>query len=116
LHDEITADYTDMICAATPEEMETRRKAFMRKWRLEHRAIADSLFTFTRLPTIPWRSARTSNAIVRLHEEFKQRIKTQSVLPSAETAATLRRCTHSVTTAGRLATSRRWFAINCRES
>jgi len=33
-----------------------------------------------------WRSARTSNAIERLHEEFKRRIKTQTVLPSADTA------------------------------
>jgi transposase-like protein len=30
-----------------------------------------------------------SNAIERLHEEFKRRIKTQTVLPSAETAAML---------------------------
>jgi transposase-like protein len=30
---------------------------------------------------------RTSNAIERLHEEFKRRIKTLIVLPSAETAA-----------------------------
>ena len=34
LHDEITADYTDLIYAATPEEIEQRRKAFLRKWRL----------------------------------------------------------------------------------
>jgi hypothetical protein len=33
LHEEITADYTDMIYAATREEIETRRKAFIRKWR-----------------------------------------------------------------------------------
>jgi transposase-like protein len=32
---------------------------------------------------------RTSSAIARLHEEFKRRIKTQTVLPSAETAAIL---------------------------
>src|ERR1700719_3083674 len=96
LHDEITADYTDMIYAATPEEIEVRRKAFIRKWRLKHRAVADSLeeagerlFTFTRLPPSQWRSARTTNAIERLHEEFKRRIKTQTVLPSAETAAML---------------------------
>ena len=38
LHDEITADYNDMIYAATREEIETRRKAFIRKWRLKHRA------------------------------------------------------------------------------
>jgi len=96
LHDEVTADYTDMIYAATPEEIETRRKAFIRKWRLKCRAVADSLeeagdhlFTFTRLPPSQWRSARTTNAIERLHEEFKRRIKTQTVLPSADTAAML---------------------------
>ncbi len=43
LHDEITADYNDMIYAATREEIEARRKAFIRKWRLKHRAVADSL-------------------------------------------------------------------------
>jgi putative transposase len=96
LHEEIGADYTDMVYAATSEEIEARRKAFIRKWRLKHRAVADSLeeagerlFTFTRLPPSQWRSARTTNAIERLHEEFKRRIKTQTVLPSAETAAML---------------------------
>ncbi len=96
LHEEITADYTDMIYAATRQEIETRRKVFIRKWRLKHRAVADSLeeagdrlFTFTRLPPSQWRSARTTNAIERLHEEFKRRIKTQTVLPSADTAAML---------------------------
>ncbi len=96
LHDEITADYNDMIYAATAEEIAIRRKAFIRKWRLKHRAVADSLeeagdrlFTFTRLPPGQWRSVRTTNAIERLHEEFKRRIKTQTVLPSADTAAML---------------------------
>jgi putative transposase len=96
LHEEITADYNDMIYAATREEIETRRKAFIRKWRLKHRAVADSLeeagdrlFTFSRLPQSQWRSVRTTNAIERLHEEFKRRIKTQTVLPSADTAAML---------------------------
>lgn len=94
LHEEITADYNDMIYAAAPEEIAGRRKAFIRKWRLKHRAVADSLeeagdrlFTFARLPPSQWRSLRTTNAIERLHEEFKRRIKTQTVLPSADTAA-----------------------------
>ncbi len=90
-----------MIYAATSmrrrvRRFEARRKAFIRKWRLKHRALADSLeeagdrlFTFTRLPPSQWRSARTTNAIERLHEEFKRRIKTQTVLPSADTAAML---------------------------
>ena len=96
LHEEVSADYTDMIYAATPKEVEERRRAFIRKWRLKCRAVADSLeeagdrlFTFTRLPPGQWRSARTSNAVERLHEEFKRRIKTQTVLPSPETAAML---------------------------
>jgi putative transposase len=96
LHEEITADYNDMIYAATRKEIEARRKAFIRKWRLKHRAVADSLqeagerlFTFTRLPPSQWRSVRTTNAIERLHEEFKRRIKTQTVLPSADTGAML---------------------------
>ena len=96
LHDEITADYTDMVYAETRQQIEARRKAFIRKWRLKHRAVADSLeeagerlFAFTRLPPGQWRSVRTTNAIERLHEEFKRRIKTQTVLPSADTAAML---------------------------
>jgi putative transposase len=96
LHDEVTADYNDMIYATTGEEIAARRKAFIRKWRHKYRAVADSLeeagdrlFAFTRLPPSQWRSLRTTNAIERLHEEFKRRIKTQTVLPSADTAAML---------------------------
>ena len=43
MHEEIGADYTDMIYAATPEDIAMRRKGFIRKWRLKHRAVADSL-------------------------------------------------------------------------
>ena len=96
LRQEITCDYNDMIYAATPEEIAAKRKAFLRKWRLKHSPVANSLeeagdrlFTFTRLPPSQWKSARTTNAIERLHEEFKRRIKTQTVLPSADTAAML---------------------------
>ena len=53
----VSADYTDMIYAETAKEIEERREAFLRKWRLKCRAVADSLeeagdrlFTFTRLP------------------------------------------------------------------
>ena len=74
--------------------MPAPRKAFLRKWRLCCPAVApsleeagDRLFAFLRLPPSRWKSAYTTNAIERLHEEFKRRIKTQTVLPSAETAA-----------------------------
>jgi putative transposase len=96
LHEEISADYRDMIYAGTKQEVEAKRRAFIRKWRLKCPAVAasleeagDKLFTFTRFPKSQWKSIRTSNAIERLHEEFKRRIKTQTVLPSAETAAML---------------------------
>jgi putative transposase len=96
LHEEVSADYNDMIYVGSKPEIEAKRKAFIRKWRLKYRAVADSLeeagdklFTFTRFPKSQGKSIRTSNAIERLHEEFKRRIKTQTVLPSAETAAML---------------------------
>ncbi len=57
LHEEISNDYKGMIYAQTKPEVEARRKAFVRKWRLKCRAVADSLeeagdklFTFTRFP------------------------------------------------------------------
>ena len=96
MHDELSEDYRDMIYADTASEVETRRKAFVRKWRLKCRAVADSLaeagdklFTFTRLSKSQWKSARTTNAIERLNEEFKRRIKTQTVLPCPETVPML---------------------------
>ena len=96
LAEEIKADYADIIYADSPQAVEKRRKAFVRKWRDKCEAVAasleeagDQLFTFTRLPVEQWKSARTTNAIERLHLEFKRRIKTQTVLPSAETAAML---------------------------
>lgn len=96
LHEEISNDYRDMIYAATRQEIEARRKAFRRKWRLKCRTVADSLeeageklFAFTRFPPDQWKSIRSTNAIARLHEEFKRRIKTQAVLPCVETAAML---------------------------
>ena len=94
--EEIAADYTDMIYAADAATVAKKRKTFLNKWFVKCEAVAasleeagDQLFTFTRLPVEQWKSARTTNAIERLHEEFKRRIKTQTVLPSAETAAML---------------------------
>jgi putative transposase len=96
LAEEVAADYADMVYATDAAEVEKRRKAFLRKWRDKCEGVAtsleeagDKLFTFTRLPAEQWKSARTTNAIERLHLEFKRRIKTQCMLPSAETAAML---------------------------
>src|SRR4051794_41934808 len=61
LHEEVSADYTDMIYAAAAQEIEQRRRAFLRKWRLKCRAVADSLgeaggggSPLTPAPPRPW--------------------------------------------------------------
>jgi transposase-like protein len=96
LHEEVRTDFNDMMHARTAAEVVARRKAFLAKWKLRCRPVATSLeeagerlFTFVRYPSEQWRSLRTTNAIERLHEEFKRRIKTQCLLPCAETAAML---------------------------
>ena len=73
MHEELGDDYRDMIYADTAAEIEKRRKAFLRKWRLKCKAVAESLeeagdrlFTFTRLDPSQWKAARTTNAIERL--------------------------------------------------
>jgi putative transposase len=70
LHDEIKADFNDMVRAKTAIEVLARRKAFLGKWRLRCRAVADSLeeagprlFTFLRYPPAQWRSLRTTDEI-----------------------------------------------------
>ena len=70
-----------MIYAATAKEIGQRRRPFLRRWWLKCRAVADSLeeagealFALTRLPPSQWKSARTTNAVERLHKEFKRRV------------------------------------------
>src|SRR3954465_2121377 len=65
LREEVAADYTDMIYAATAKEIEARRRTFLRKWRPKCRAVADSLeqagerlFSLTPPPPRPRNSAR----------------------------------------------------------
>ena len=96
LHEEVKAEFNDMVHAKTAADVQAKRKAFLAKWKLRCRPVADSLeeagehlFTFLRYPPGQRRSLRTTNAIERLHEEFKRRIKTQCLLPCAETAAML---------------------------
>jgi transposase-like protein len=76
MRDEVSTDYNDMIYAASAADIEKKRKAFLRKWRLRCQAVADCLeeagdrlFVFTKLPASQWKGARTTNAIERLHEE-----------------------------------------------
>lgn len=49
----------------------------------------DRLFTFLRFPPSQWKSLRTTNAIERLNEEFRRRIKVQGLLPAGESVCML---------------------------
>src|SRR5208282_6541288 len=58
---------TTTIYAKTKQEIEAKRKVFIRKWRLKCHAVADSLeeagdrlFTFARFPESQWKSIRTT--------------------------------------------------------
>ena len=70
LHDEIKADFNDLVHAKSAAEVVAKRKAFLAKWRLRCRPVATSLeeagerlFTFLRYPPEQWRSLRTTDEI-----------------------------------------------------
>lgn len=96
LHDELKADYSRMMYADTDEEAQKLREAFLTKWKSKCPAVArsfeeagDRLFTFLRFPPSQWRSLRTTNAIERLQEEFRRRVKVQGVQPSGDSVCML---------------------------
>jgi len=96
LHEELKADYTLMMYADTAEQAVVQRKLFLEKWRVKCPAVArsleeagDRLFTFLRFPRCQWKSLRTTNAIERLNEEFRRRVKVQGMQPSSESVCML---------------------------
>ncbi len=96
LHEELKEDYRRMMYADTAEEAIAERTVFLGKWRPKCPAVAksleeagDRLFTFLRFPTCQWRSIRTTNAIERLNEEFRRRVKVQGLQPNGESVCML---------------------------
>ncbi len=53
------------------------------------REAGDELLTFFGFPKAQWKTLRTTNAIERLNEEFRRRVKTQGSLPSEDAAMVL---------------------------
>ena len=49
----------------------------------------DELLTFFSFPKAQWKTLRTTNAIERLNEEFRRRVKTQGSLPTEDAALIL---------------------------
>jgi transposase-like protein len=69
------------------------RDSFLAKWRKPCPSVAASLqeageelLTFYGFPASQHKSLRTTNAIERLQEEFRRRVKTQASLPSEKAA------------------------------
>lgn len=96
LHEELKADYAQMMYAADAEEALRLRSEFIAKWKSKCPKVAASLeeageelFTFLRFPPSQWRSLRTTNAVERLNEEFRRRVKVQGVQPGAESVCML---------------------------
>jgi putative transposase len=91
LHEEIKADYRELMYAPSVEEALNLRSQFVAKWKNKCPQVVksfeeagDELFTYLRFPPTQWKSLRTTNAIERLNEEFRRRVKVQGVQPSSE--------------------------------
>jgi putative transposase len=92
-HAELREDYHRIVYAEDRAAAERARAVFLRKWTKLSPAVATSLeeageelLTFYAFPPSQWLALRTTNAIERLQQEFRRRVKTQGALPS-ETAA-----------------------------
>jgi putative transposase len=86
-------DYNRIIYAPNRAAAEGARESFLAKWRTPCPSVAASLeeageelLTFYGFPASQHKSLRTTNAIERLQEEFRRRVKTQASLPSEKAA------------------------------
>ena len=90
LREELTEDYRRMIYAETVTAVEQARARFTKKWRLRCPAVVESLAGPARAIHVPPLSQlavegmRTTNALERIHEEFRRRTKTQASLPGQD--------------------------------
>ncbi len=94
-HDMLREDYHRIVYAPNFTMALQAREPFLAKWRKLCPAVAasleeagDELLTFYRFPQSQHLALRTTNAIERLQQEFRRRVKTQAALPNE--AAVLR--------------------------
>ncbi len=94
--EEVRTDYHRIVYAESGEVARHAYRAVVAKWSKLAPKVAESLqeagdelLTFYRFPTSQWKSLRTTNAIERLHGEFRRRVKTQGSLPNAQAAELL---------------------------
>ncbi len=94
--EEVKADYHAIVYAPGEGEAREAHRKFVAKWRKLAPKVAASLqeageelLTFYQFPPSQWKALRTTNAIERLHGEFRRRVKTQGSLPDSTTAEVL---------------------------
>lgn len=95
-HEELAADFQRMVYADSEGAARAEKLNFERKWAQRCPAVlrsfaegGEELLTYFRFPKLQWKTLRTTNAIERLNEEFRRRIKTQASLPNDEAALVL---------------------------
>jgi putative transposase len=93
---ELREDVHRIVYAASGARARAVYTTFERKWTKRCPGLArslaeggDELLTFFRFPTAQWKTLRTTNAIERLNEEFRRRVKTQGSLPTEDAAVSL---------------------------
>lgn len=94
--EEVRTDYHRIVYAESGEAARHAYTAFVAKWTKRAPKVAASLeeageelLTFYRFPAAQWKVLRTTNAIERLNEEFRRRVKTQGSLPTTQAAELL---------------------------
>jgi len=94
--DDIRDDFHRIVYAGTHDAARAAYATFERTWGKRCPGVVtslreggDELLTFFRFPKAQWKTLRTTNAIERLHEEFRRRVKTQGSLPSEDAAVVL---------------------------
>ncbi|HVB35253.1 MAG TPA: IS256 family transposase [Patescibacteria group bacterium] len=88
-HEAVREDYHRIVYAPSREAAVKAREAFLLKWRKLCPGVAasleeagENLLTFFEFPESQWLSLRTTNAIERMQQEFRRRVKTQAALPT----------------------------------
>jgi putative transposase len=90
-YDEIKEDYHAIVYAQDESEARRAYQRFEKKWKKDCPGVVtslqeggDELLTFFSYPEGMRKMLRTTNAIERLNEEFRRRVKTQGSLPNAD--------------------------------
>jgi putative transposase len=96
LYPAVRADYHRIVYAVNEAEARRAWLRFTAKWGRELPQVVSSLeeagaalLTFFQFPPSQWKTLRTTNAIERVIEEGRHRIKTQGVLPSVGAVVTI---------------------------